>query len=594
MDVGKGLKEARMKLRNIHLRSAIILASIVISIIPFLVSMALLCEQAMSSHREMMHTYAHHNADILSTNVESILSGVYDATLYPLVNPQTMNYLGADREDLSEAVFESYQENAFGAISSLPYASDFIRYYILERMDGASVSTGPGYYTIDAEERARAIAMNGSAIWEVEEMPWTAHAGRKSTYVVVYRLLRDPVRVSNHLGIMKLYINSNVLQGILEPLQYFSNIQNYIVDSAGNPLVFSQNGSDDISFLHASAKDSEILADSFSRGGIQYLMYARPLKYCNWRLVTLMPNEYIDQYMAKLWRIMLAALCLFLAISVVMMLIFSNLILKPLRSIGGLMRSVGEENYAVRTEISGPYELAQLQNSFNEMTGRLAHLHNESYIYNIKLRDAQIKELQTRINPHFLYNTLNSIYWMSTLNHLDELSLMVSSLSSLLRISLSTESDGLIPFRTECMHVHYYITIQQIRFRDSIEFIIDHEEGLEKYRVFPLILQPLIENAITHGVEPMGGGTIRVQSRRRGDYLEYIVQDNGIGMDARRFEAIIHAEENEKSSGMAPKNIHDRLILKYGNQYGLTYQPAVGGGSLFIVTQPLQEAVIDA
>jgi two-component system sensor histidine kinase YesM len=169
---------------------------------------------------------------------------------------------------------------------------------------------------------------------------------------------------------------------------------------------------------------------------------------------------------------------------------------------------------------------------------------------------------------------------------------MVSSLSALFRIALNSSERGVATLRTEIEHIRHYIDIQKIRYQERISFILEIEPGLEDIPVLPLILQPLIENAVSHGLEPVGGGTVLVRIYREENILIYMICDDGCGANENYIRSFIEKTEKPEGlnfKGFALKNIHDRIRLNFGKEYGLSYTAPEKGGSIFTVRQLISE-----
>lgn len=574
--------------RNWSLRIKIILTAVLVSFIPFLLSTVLLTRHLYESFQEQVSAFSYYSMQVLGQGLEQMIEAANKVSQYVIISPQIKRYLQADKAAMPAADYSQCEGDALMALGFLPFTADAIRYLAVQSFDGRMISTGPGYYIATADEIEQDVAADGRAIWGLERQ-------NRTRYVTLHRLLRNPQRVSNHLGVMKLYMDEALFRDRLRPLPTLPTVENYLAGPDGAVLVAPEAIGAPLTRI-----DPELLSRAAASvqqctlDGRRYFLSAYPIRLNGWFAVSLLPYSYVNHYLSGFGIILAAAFLGFFAASALLAWIFSRIIVSPIREICGLMASVADEDFSVRTSVRGKNEIALLQERFNAMSERLEKLHRETYVYNLRLRDARIKELQSKINPHFLYNTLDSIYWMSELHGLHDTSEMVASLSKLLKISLTVDADGFVPFRTECLHVNCYIAIQRIRFRDTIRFEIEHEAGNEDCRVLALLLQPLVENAIAHGLEPQGGGLIRIASRRAGADLLCEVYDSGAGMDEAYFRQITGgAERHADAKGLALRNINDRLTLKFGPAYALRYARPAAGGSIFTVLQPYKEGYDD-
>ena len=220
--------------------------------------------------------------------------------------------------------------------------------------------------------------------------------------------------------------------------------------------------------------------------------------------------------------------------------------------------------------------------------------HLEEYVDKIKederkMRHAELRLLQEQINPHFLYNTLDTIVWLVEGNHSDKAVNVVVSLSDFFRIVLSKGRE-VITIREEEKHIRSYLEIQQVRYRDILDYEIDIEEKLYPYYIQKLTLQPLVENALYHGIKTKRAkGTIRVIGRLDGDCIRLEVSDDGIGMDVDTLARIRNditkpCKETEAGFGLA--NVNERIRMNYGAEYGMKIDSVEGKGTTIVVTIP--------
>ena len=296
-------------------------------------------------------------------------------------------------------------------------------------------------------------------------------------------------------------------------------------------------------------------------------------------------------YRRMILIIILALTCIFIIFATVQIIFYQHFLVKPVLHLGKLMESIELEDYSVQFDYKVSRELEQLINRFNTMSKRLHFLYNQVYQTNLQYKDAEIQNLQAEINPHFLYNILDSICWLIELNRTENASRMVRMLSSLFRLSLIRTDDGLIPLSKELEHVNLYVNLQRERFENHFQFTLDVEETIDLSSVYvmKLLLQPLVENAIVHGIVPdRNDGEIIVTVYRENGDLIYHIYDNGIGIDPDYIQKLLaHSNPPTDTHGLALNNINERLKLKYGDSYGLAYFCPGMGGSIFMVRQPV-------
>jgi len=224
------------------------------------------------------------------------------------------------------------------------------------------------------------------------------------------------------------------------------------------------------------------------------------------------------------------------------------------------------------------------------MTRRLDRSIEDNYLMKLRQQETELATLHSQITPHLLYNTLDSIYWYALDNGNTEVGEMVMDLSILLRIGLS-KGKTLIPIGEEAEHVQAYSRLQMKRYPDTFEVHWDIEDATLAYTAPKVILQPLVENAIFHGVSGMDGeGEIWIRVRRVNGTVEMTVEDNGFHkVNIERLNEIVRGEIEDAGYGV--RNVHKRVQLHFGEAYGLRYVPREGGGCKAVITLPLREHV---
>lgn len=273
--------------------------------------------------------------------------------------------------------------------------------------------------------------------------------------------------------------------------------------------------------------------------------------------------------------------------------IISASIYIPIKKLHDVTTTITGEDLQALVTTHNVDEITELGISFNLMIGRIRELVNAKLREQENLKKAELKALQAQINPHFLYNTLDTIVWMAESNKTGQVIDIVRALSSFFRIALSKGKEW-ISLRQEIEHVSSYLTIQKMRYRDILDYKIEVEEELLDSTILKLTLQPLVENALYHGIKTKrNGGTIVVRAKRVGEENVLLdVQDDGVGFTPYKLAQLQDslAEDLDEISmgegGFGLKNVHKRIQLYYGKEYGLSIQSQYRGGTHVSVTIP--------
>ena len=281
------------------------------------------------------------------------------------------------------------------------------------------------------------------------------------------------------------------------------------------------------------------------------------------------------------------------AILVIVALVLSNLIsrniTRPLQQLRDSMARVQEGDFgAAEVEVTSRNEVGSLTRSFNVMTSRIQELMKQNIYEQQQKRKSELKALQSQINPHFLYNTLDSIIWMAEGKKNEEVVVMTASLARLLRQSISNEEEQ-VPIGQEVEYARSYLTIQKMRYKDKLEFQIQVDAQIMGVPIIKLVLQPLIENAIYHGLKyKEGKGLLIVRGYREGENAVIQIRDNGAGMDEQTLSHIFEKHKvNYRSNGVGVYNVQKRLQLYYGMDYGITYSSRQGEGTTASIVIPM-------
>ncbi len=264
-------------------------------------------------------------------------------------------------------------------------------------------------------------------------------------------------------------------------------------------------------------------------------------------------------------------------------------ITSPIESLSKVTDQIANGDLSVRSEVGGGPEVTALQESVNGMLDQINELLGQITEEQIRLRKAEFQLLQSQINPHFLYNTLDAIIWLAEAGNREQVVSMVKSLSDFFRTSLNQGRD-IIPLRDELSHVRSYLQIQQVRYQDILTYEIDVEESLHSYLIPKITIQPLVENALYHGIKNRrGGGSIRIVGTRAEDCFFIEVIDNGAGMNEERLSQVqsgIHNRREQEKEIFGLYNVNERIRLHFGAPYGISIESKENEGTTTKICLP--------
>jgi two-component system sensor histidine kinase YesM len=312
--------------------------------------------------------------------------------------------------------------------------------------------------------------------------------------------------------------------------------------------------------------------------------------YTGWKLVGVVPRaNMLDNY----GQLML--FFLFVVFFSIFLLVFANLrlsewITAPMKQLDRAVKELESGQEPVDFTVNGPYEVEHLSRSIQSMVSTLRHLMDDIMEQEAQKRRSELDVLQSQINPHFLYNTLDSVVWMTENGRTEDAVVMLTALARFFRISLSRGSN-IIPLADELEHARHYLTIQKMRYKNKFSAQISAEDGVESLYTIKLIIQPILENAIYHGMAYADGdGEIRIHAFREGEDVLIEVTDNGPGMPEELVEQLLSpngpAVSGAKGSGIGFRNVHQRIQLTFGPDYGLTILSEPDSGTTVRIRLP--------
>jgi two-component system, sensor histidine kinase YesM len=534
----------------------------------------------------------------VNTNLQSYVDNMENISLLALTNKDVKYYI-SDNGYISSEDRRTYEKRI----------SDLFQSILYTRKDIASIMVF-GYNGRFVSDR-RITSLNPNT--RLEEQPWyktAKSAGGKSVITaphvqnIIHNEYRWVVSLSRELkstdgitaeGIFLVDLNLSIINDICNNINLGKKGYLFIVDNDGNivyhpqqQLIDSKLRSERIAdVLKAPSGKSFIVNDSEGKR-----IYSVQDTSFGWKIAGV---AYTDELIASKNElrnsIILYSLC-GLAISLLISLWLSHRLSKPIKDLQTDMKQVEKGNFDIQTEIGQMNEIGQLGRSFNLMVTRTKLLMEETIQNQESKRKSELLLLQAQINPHFLYNTLDSIVWMAEQNQHEEVVLMTSALAKLFRASI-TKDQELVPIRVEIEHITNYLLIQKMRYNEELDYVIDIDDAILSYKTLKILLQPFVENAIYHGIRKMYGiedGLITIRGRLSGDQVIFEVIDNGHGMTPEQLSRLmVNSDGDSLYQGIGIRNVNERIKLYFGHEYGIQIRSEIEEGTRVTITIPKLE-----
>lgn len=293
--------------------------------------------------------------------------------------------------------------------------------------------------------------------------------------------------------------------------------------------------------------------------GVEYRAYFSTTEHSSLKVVQLIPIKILYSETKITFITFLFLTFIVAVVSIIAAYLLSNRISKPINKLSNLMKKVEEGDRDVNFDLNCDDEIGRLGMSFNDMVKEINRLIEEVYVKQYLLQEAEFKALKAQVNPHFLYNTLQSVNWMAKLKDCEGVSTMVTALGKFLRYSISKQGD-LVTVSQEIEQVENYLTIQKIRYGDKITSEIHIGDEIKKCSILRFLLQPIVENSIVHGLEPkLSKGHLIINGYLDGEIINFDIMDNGVGF----------GNSEVKGEGIGMDNVNERIKIHYGEVYGV-------------------------
>ncbi|HHU70421.1 MAG TPA: histidine kinase [Clostridiales bacterium] len=429
-------------------------------------------------------------------------------------------------------------------------------------------------------------------ILDTYQLPYVSH---EKDPVYVFGISRGIVSFveSKVIGIIVVVTRTEYFQELSEDMKKSDNHRIIILD---NDYVIYDTQEENIAST-ASKDLMEISWDSpqdektISIEGQEYMSSSVLSDYSGWRIISLIPEEEIFHDLEKMQLVTLLIIILLIVISLLLGFIFSFQIVHPLKKLGSLMKLAENGDFDIKVKVNSKDEIGTLAQAFNSMISKINSLIHEVYIEQIRQSELELQMLQSQINPHFIYNTLESISMMATIHNDDSTSEMAYNLGSILRYGINKTKE-VVTVREELDNLEKYISLQEIRFHSVYTITISVSPDLYDIYITKLILQPIVENAIFHGMKDIrsGGKIIVTGYKTDNNLLVFEVEDNGKGMTdslTKDLNDYIN-DKNNLFSSIGLRNVNKRIKIKYGDEYGLEIQSIADIGTKVIVRLPIE------
>lgn len=399
----------------------------------------------------------------------------------------------------------------------------------------------------------------------------------------------------NEKGVLVVDMNYSGIEQLLRRMNFNDNNEYiYLMDGDGNIIYHPKH-----KLINAGImEENNLTAAGYEDGnhneefdGVRRVVTVKTVGYTGWKIVYV-----VDRASFEIANTQIKWFVLFVVLITVILLIFVNQVIslkvaKPIQDLDESVRGLENGNLDVDIYIGGTQEIEHLGHTLNTVVSRLKQLMDDIVKEQEEKRKSELDALQSQINPHFLYNTLDSIVWMIEGERYEDAIFMITQLASLFRISLS-KGKNVITIEDELTHAKNYMNIQKVRYKNKFQAEYEIDESILKYCTVKLVIQPVLENAIYHGMESMDGdGLILVRGYAENGKILIHVIDNGLGMSSAQVKELLKGKKQsgsgKKGSGVGLVNVHQRIRLRFGGEYGLRIESRPDEGTDVCICLPM-------
>ena len=533
----------------------------------------------------------------VATNIESYITHMKNISSVVLANGQVREYFGSEGDGESREELATSIESFLNAISR---TRNDISLILIASEDGEALSNAeelninPAISLTDLPFFSDAVAAPGSPVISSSHVQNIA-AGDYRWVISLSRTV-DGLPEGAGQTVLLVDLTFSVINDLVNRISLGSRGYLFVVDATGGivyhprqELIYSGIETEYIGRVLDDTQGSFTIDDE--RGARVYTLSTS--EQTGWRIVGVNYESELVGNRTLAQRYYTISSLIMVLLGIVIAVLISHRVSQPILRLRESMKQVESGEFDRTVAVSANNEVGDLAHDYNIMVAKIRELMKRNEEEHAQKRRSELLALQNQITPHFLYNTLDSIIWMAEGKQHDNVVTTVAALARLLRLSIS-KGDELISVHDEIEHIKSYLTIQKVRYRDRLDFSIDVSEAILRLRIPKVILQPLVENAIYHGVknnEEGGRVTIRGEASETGVVLSVI--DDGVGMDPEQMKSILEEDSDERlpvrtgrGTRVGVRNVHERIRLYFGEPYGLTFHPNPGGGTIVRVQLP--------
>jgi two-component system, sensor histidine kinase YesM len=539
----------------------------------------------------------------IKNSMDFLQKDIYDLSTFICINPSVQSFIRANGNKQSKLI-----SNHFDSLNNLLASKDYISFIVIYNKNGdkyyisSDRSTGIKSYQSVKQSLLyeKAHGLKGAPVWiDLNTENQVFIEDNKAPKIAMVRTLLDSNTFETS-GFLAICVNHTVLKDI-----YDSNSKllgsTMILDKNNNIITSGQSKGMNITeketlnilsnLKHASG--STILRVNGKKLHVVY----DTMRQSGWKVVSITPIDLLLKDLNSILSLTVVVILACLAIALIFAFYTSSMLTSPINKLLSSMEKVKNGNFKEKVDFKYNDEIGMLGAQYNDMVDNINNLIGKVYKLQIKEREAELKALQAQINPHFLYNTLDAIFWKAEKSKQKDISDMVYALSRLFRTTLN-KGNEFIQVKDEKEFIEHYLLLQSSRFRERLTYEIDFDPLIQDYTIPKLIFQPFVENSIIHGMETYHGTChIKITAAIVDEMMVFVIEDNGAGISQATINELLgkaHTDEKAFPSkqGYAVSNVNERLGLYYDGDYKINITGSLGKGTRVEIVIPMMHKAI--
>ena len=422
---------------------------------------------------------------------------------------------------------------------------------------------------------------------------WYLNESTVNDTLFLLKSIKNPDDLSEDIGFLRIDFRKSIIQDIIDKINPLDDVFSFVINSDNKIIASSRdlkdlydNSSIDLELIKSAAQFSNQLT-TFDDG--KFYLQSAAIDKTDWYMVNVLPKSSILSTIKTQRNYLFIIVILTIIMAIILAAYLVKVINKRLFQVIDGMRQVPNGHLNNYIENYSSDEVGELIDNYNYMISKMSVLIDEQYKLGKEVKNAELKALQSQINPHFLYNTLDMINWMAQKNMNKEISIAVKNLAKFYKLSLNKGKD-IVTIKDEVEHSKLYVNLQNMRYDNRITLITKLDESLMNCSIPKITFQPIIENSINHGIlgRGMENGSILISGYISQNNLIIQISDDGIGIEKEVLPLILKENNLQtKGSGYGLKNINQRIKLLYGESYGLSFTSNYGFGTTVEITLPV-------